>query len=197
MDNGFHCLDCGAEFSQAEAEQVNCQCPNCEGKLAEKVCEDPGVEKKGMGIAVFAVIFIMLFLIGGIYFGGSPADDVGGKADGRSQMQAIDTILQKALEINPKTPLMIDKSTRLDQVVVEGQTITYRTTLVNFTAEIAKDDLAKRDLFKKEIGPFLAGKYCSDKNSRKALELGVKYGHEYFGNDGALLYTANISVDDC
>ena len=88
--------------------------------------------------------------------------------------------------------MMIDNSTRLDQVVVEDRTIIYKTSLINLTSESAD-----QDIFKEKIGPFLADKYCSDLKSRAALELGVRYGHEYFGNDGVLLYTAKISLDDC
>ncbi len=151
-------------------------------------------EKKKKGtVRVFSAIFTLLCLIAVSCFIWPPGSDkVGGPADNSSQAQAIDKILKKALEINSKTPLMIDKSTRLDRVSVEDQTIIYQATLVNLTVETAGGDI-----FKQDIGRFLAEKYCNNKYTRKALELGVKYGHEYSGKDGALLYTATITVENC
>lgn len=110
----------------------------------------------------------------------------------KSNQAEVDRILSKALEVNSKVPMMIDKSTRLDQVVVAEKAIIYKSTLVNLT-----EKTADQEVFKNKISPFLADKYCRDTTSRRTLELGVRYGHEYFGKDGVLLYTANISVEDC
>ena len=192
MADRFHCLDCGVEFSESEAEQAHYRCPDCGAELLQKagVGEMAGKKKMGTGM-VFALIFVLLGLA--IFFvWQANTDKSGGSADNSSKERTIEQIIKKAMEVNSKAPLMIDKSTRLDLVVVEEKTIIYKTTLVNLTAETAD-----KDIFKKKIGPYLAEKYCNDKNSRKALELGVKYDHEYFGNNGALLYTANISLEDC
>jgi DNA-directed RNA polymerase subunit RPC12/RpoP len=193
MEDRFHCLDCGIEFSESEAEQANYRCPDCGAGLLEKTGDVEGAAKKKMGkVRVFSAIFALLGLA--IFFVWQTANDKGGGAgaDNGSKAQAIDQIIKKAMEVNGKVPLMIDKSTRLDRVVVEDKTIIYKTTLVNLSAQTAD-----KDIFKKKIGPYLAEKYCNDKNSRKALELGIKYGHEYFGINGALLYSAHIGVDDC
>ena len=149
-------------------------------------------EKNKMGTGrVFSMFFALLCLA--IFFVWQAGNDKSGElADISSKAQAIEQIINKAMEINSQTPLMIDKSTRLDLVVVEDKTITYKTTLINLTAENVDNDM-----FKRGIAPFLSEKYCSDKNTHKALELGVKYDHEYFGNNGALLYTASISLEDC
>lgn len=164
------------------------------GTLFKKVGVGLVAGKKKQGtVRVFFVIFTLLCLIVVTCFiWQAGIDKMAGPADKSSQALAIDKILKKALRINTKTPLMIDKSTRLDRVLVEDQTIIYQATLVNLTLETAGGDI-----FKKEIGQFLSEKYCNNEYARKALELGVKYGHEYYGNDGALLYTATITVDNC
>lgn len=182
MADKFHCLDCGVEFGEPEAEQANYRCPDCGAELATDLAAGSS-KKKGLP-KIFSAIFVLICLAAAFWFFWQPAN--------KTNSPAIAKIQEKALEVNSKTPMMIDNSTRLDRVVVEGETIIYKTTLINVTAETAD-----QDIFKKKIGPFLAGKYCSDKKTRAALELGVRYGHEYFGNDGVLLYTANISFDDC
>jgi hypothetical protein len=182
MADKFHCLNCGVEFDQPEATQANYRCPDCGAELATEQATENG---KQSGLAkTFSALLVLSCLVVAGYFLWQSADKTNGPA--------IAKIQQQALEVNSKTPMMIDNSTRLDQIVVEDETIIYKTTLVNFTAETAD-----HDIFKEKIGPFLADKYCSDKKSRAALELGVKYGHEYFGNNGVLLYTAKISLDDC
>ncbi len=192
MADKFYCADCNAEFSEPEAQLANYRCPDCGAELIQKA--GGGVvavkNKRGKGrvlLMIFALLCLAIFLI---WQAGK--DKRVGAADNNSKTQAIDQIIKKAMEVNSKAPLMIDKSTRLDLVVVEDKTIIYKTTLVNLTVEAAN-----QDIFKNKIGPYLADKYCNDKNSRKALELGIKYDHEYFGNDGAVLYTASISVEDC
>jgi hypothetical protein len=182
MADKFHCLDCGLEFDEPEAGQANYRCPDCGAELAADQATESG-NKRGLS-KILSALFLLVCLVVAGYFFWQSADKTNGPA--------IAKIQQQALEVNSKTPMMIDNSTRLDQVVVEDKTIIYKTTLVNLTTETAD-----QDLFKKKIGPFLADKYCSDKKSREALELGVEYGHEYFGNDGILLYTAKISLDDC
>jgi DNA-directed RNA polymerase subunit RPC12/RpoP len=194
MAERFHCLDCGVEFGEPEAKQADYRCSDCGAGLLQKTSDGGVAEKKKMGSGrVFFAIFVLLCLVVAIFFvWQAGSDKTGGLADNSSKAQAIEQIINKAMEINTKTPLMIDKSTRLDLVVVEDKTITYKTTLINLTAENVDNDM-----FKRGIAPFLSEKYCSDKNTHKALELGVKYDHEYFGNNGALLYTASISFEDC
>ncbi|MCK4838506.1 MAG: hypothetical protein KAS94_06855, partial [Desulfobulbaceae bacterium] len=87
---------------------------DCEAELVEKVGVGVVAEKKKKGtVRVFSAIFTLLCLIAVSCFIWPPGSDkVGGPADNSSQAQAIDKILKKALEINRKTPLMIDKSTR-------------------------------------------------------------------------------------
>ncbi|MEN8135137.1 MAG: hypothetical protein ABFS18_06315 [Thermodesulfobacteriota bacterium] len=192
MADKSYCLACGVEFSEPEAEQANYRCPDCGTGLVEKEGVEEVVAKKKIGTG--KVCGIILALLGlAVFFVWQAGNDKSSRSvENSSQARAIDQIINKAMEVNSKVPLMIDKSTRLDLVVVEDKTIIYKTTLVNLSAETAD-----KDIFKNKIGPYLAEKYCNDKNSRKALELGVKYGHEYFGKDGALRYTASISVDDC
>ena len=182
MADKFHCLDCGVEFDEPAAQQTNYRCPDCGAELAADLAAGSG-NKRGLA-KTFSALLVLICLVVASYFLWQSADKTNGPA--------IAKILQKALEVNVRTPMMIDNSTRLDQIVVEDKTIIYKTTLVNLTTETAD-----QDIFKKKIGPFLADKYCNDKKSREALELGVKYGHEYFGNDEVLLYTAKISFDDC
>lgn len=193
MADKSHCLDCGVEFDKLAAQQANYRCPDCGSELIQKAGVGEMAAEKKMGVGrVFFAIFVLLGIA--MFFVWQTANDKSGGAgaDNGSKAQAIDQIIKKAMEVNGKVPLMIDKSTRLDRVVVEDKTIIYKTTLVNLSAQTAD-----KDIFKKKIGPYLAEKYCNDKNSRKALELGIKYGHEYFGINGALLYSAHIGVDDC
>jgi DNA-directed RNA polymerase subunit RPC12/RpoP len=189
------CAPCGVEFSEAEAAQADHRCPHCGAALVAK--EQAGEEHaapgpRGPGL-IFAVIVVLLGLAGIIFLlrSGRVAD-LGGLPGGSAKERAIAEIIGKALEINGQTPLMVDKSTRLDRVVVAGTTIISKATLINFSAENTGEDL-----FKGEIGSFLAGQYCKKDQSRQAMALGIKYGHEYYGSDGALLYTATISDDDC
>ncbi|MCK4839083.1 MAG: hypothetical protein KAS94_09780 [Desulfobulbaceae bacterium] len=184
MADKFHCADCQAEFSEPEAQLANYRCPDCGAELVQKAGVAEVAAKKKIGTGwVLCIVFTLLCLA--IFFVWQAGNDKSGGA-------AIEQIITKAMAVNRKAPLMIDKSTRLDRVVVEDKTIIYKTTLVNLSAETAV-----KDIFKNKIGPYLADKYCNDKNSRKALELGIKYDHEYFGNDGAVLYTASISSEDC
>lgn len=186
MVDKLRCRACGLEYGESAAEG-NHRCPDCgterSGRQAGDCLPGKGVAKSLVGIA------LLLILGGGLYLVWKAGP---GGGEGSVKAAEIERILQTAQEVNRKTPLMIDNSTRLDQVVIEAQTVIYKTTLVNLTSENAD-----QAIFKKKIGPFLAGKYCDDVNSRKALALGIKYGHEYFGKDGVLLYTAKISVEDC
>ena len=190
MEEKYRCSDCDVEFDGAEAKQADYRCPDCGAELTGNRA-DLGINRGRVPKISYAILALICLVVA-TYFIWQSGDKTGGPADSSSKASAVDKILKKALEINSDTPLMIDPSTRLDRVVVEDKTITYKATLVNFSAKTTN-----KVLFNKKIGPFLANKYCSDKNSRKALELGVKYGNEYSGNNGTLLYSATIGVDDC
>jgi len=183
MADKYNCIACGVESDEPG------QCPDCGSELSgDQVGES--TDQSGLSKIITAIVVIVALGVG-VILAQLPGDDQSSKAE------KIEKILKRSLEVNSKTPMMIDASTSLDKVVVAGETIIYKTTLVNLSGKVADKDVATRDLFKKKIGPFLAEKYCNDKYSREALELGVKYGNEYFGKDGALLYTATISIDDC
>ncbi|MCA1765752.1 MAG: endonuclease Q family protein [Desulfobulbaceae bacterium] len=178
MEKEFKCLNCGVEFSSAEAEQANGKCPECGADLAQVAgAEGPG-SKSSTLIIIVAVILLGL----GLFFFLRTGE----------QAKSVDEILAEYLATDAETPMMIDKSTRLDRIEIEGKAVIFKTTLVNVSGEEADDDL-----FKRKMGPFLAEKYCNDKNSRRAMEEGVTYGHEIFANDGVLLYTVDIGIDDC
>jgi predicted RNA-binding Zn-ribbon protein involved in translation (DUF1610 family) len=188
MEDRVNCLACEVEFSVAEAEQAGHHCPDCGADLVAKGAAGKAAGKKALGLAM-----AILGLLGAIFLiWQSGLASLGGPMDQNARQQAIAKILKESLEINNKVPMMIDKSTRLDGVVIEAETITCKSTLINLTAENSGGDI-----FKNQINPFLADQYCNNKNTRKALELGIKYGHEYYGRDGALLYTATITLNDC
>jgi len=181
MEIKFHCLNCGVEFSEAEAKQAGCKCPECGADLTEIASADTIAEQKlRPGRIVFAVL--VLLGIGALFFFSRPA----------AKMMDVDEILAKYQETDAKTPMMIDKSTRLDHVAVEGKTVTFKTTLVDLGSEDEADDV-----FMNKIGPFLTDKYCDNKNSRKAMGNGVTYNHEISTNDGKLLYSVTIGLNDC
>jgi DNA-directed RNA polymerase subunit RPC12/RpoP len=199
MANSYKCLDCGSEFAASSAAPGNCRCSHCEAKVAGRNSPAKTVGKKAVkqkrevrGRVFRGIAVLLCFAAAVLIVWRSNTGKSGEKVDGNLQAAQINQIIMDALDINVKTPMMIDSSTRLDQVVAEGDKIIYKSTLVFFTAENGDGEM-----FKKAIGPYLAEKYCKDENSRKALELGVKYGYEYYGNDGTLLYTAIVSIDDC
>jgi predicted nucleic acid-binding Zn-ribbon protein len=182
MEKEFQCLNCGVEFGQPEAEQAGGRCPECGADLTQIAGVEPGAAKKAGPGQIISVIIGLLATLVVLFFLFRPGE----------QAMNVDEMLAEYREADAKTPMMIDQSTRLDRVVVDGKTVTFETTLVNVGSEEADDDL-----FKRRMRPFLAEKYCNDKSSRRAMESGITYGHEISANDGVLLYTVNIGIDDC
>lgn len=191
MASEANCPGCGIELPKSETSQIDVLCPNCTAGQADNPAPElPATEKgKAAGPRIFLLICLLAAVIYILHAGwnnryNQDHSDRNGKAVAR--------ILKKALEVNRKTPMMVDNSTRLDQVEVKDNTIIYKATLVTIDTETVDPKM-----FDKGIDTFLTEKYCSDKDARQSMELGIKYGHEYYSNNGALLYSVIVSLDNC
>ena len=199
MKEKYSCLGCGVRFGEKEALETGYRCPECGDDLQDKeeASEDSMSAENSkttttasatgfyVGIAICALVIFFILAKGGINLN-RPADDT-------FESKAIEQQLEKARSLNKKTPMMVDKSTRLDQVEVEGRNIVFQSTLVNTEAE----KKAGEGEFKEKVKLSLAKKYCANKETMKALKLGITYGHEYFSQDGKLLFSASVTLNDC
>jgi len=200
MNDKFRCVTCGAGFEKDEAAQAAYCCPECGDELSGEKSSSPTQEHEnvsGGGEATLrknkvltVVILILMTCLAGFFYWALKGRE---GADNVSDDKFVRDFLAGARNVNSKTPLMLDKSTRLDEVVVEGRNITYKNTLVNITNK----DMSDKDLFKNGIEPFLTPRYCLDKKAGKALELGIQFGHEYYNANGVLLFNATINSKDC
>ncbi|MEN8143092.1 MAG: type II secretion system pilot lipoprotein GspS-beta, partial [Thermodesulfobacteriota bacterium] len=202
MKEKFSCPSCGVRLGAREAGEVDYKCPECRGELQEiEIAEEgsgdmlptdsgtPSTTGRMLGLyAVMAIGALMIFFI----LTKSKVDQGSSGAD-VFETKAIERQLEKARNLNQKTPMMVDKSTRLDQVVIRDRKIIFKSTLINPEAE----KRAGEEEFKKQVGQSLVARYCTNEETRKALQLGIAYGHEYFNQDGKTLFTAGITLEDC
>ncbi|MBU0482726.1 MAG: hypothetical protein KKG47_16660 [Proteobacteria bacterium] len=193
MNNTLYCKSCGQDQSGAEAEKTDFNCPQCGGKLLPKEQGTPPGNKTGVRIAAFTAMAVVAFAA--LYFLRPGKEyrspDIPFPDNSGSGIAA--SLLESARSLNSKTPFMVDNSTRLDEVVVEGSTITYKNTLVNLTDE----DRAREDVFKKNITRYLTEKYCGNEKARNGMKAGIVYSQDYSGRDGALLFSATVTYADC
>jgi hypothetical protein len=143
-------------------------------------------------IVVLACIFASM---------GVPAADMGdffgklmGHPGARGRGITIDeTLIKMSAQMNKKTPMTVDKDTRLDRVSAEpGHHFTYHYTL---TALRAKDINAAD--FPKLIKPQLKSRLCESREMQNFLKNGVTLSYQYHSSDGQPVGGATFAPNEC
>ncbi len=106
---------------------------------------------------------------------------------------AINKELKKgAKAINKKTPIKINKETRLDKVTAGNMSLKYSYTLI---AVSSKDKNISK--IKKIIPPSIIKQACNTKHSRQTLKNGVTVYSTYKTKDGKKIVTVTVNNKKC
>jgi hypothetical protein len=100
-------------------------------------------------------------------------------------------LAQVASKLNEAMPMMVDKETRLDNVLGLGSNLTYNYTIVNYDA---KDlDFA---ILKEKLERTMINKTCTSK-FRNLIDWGVTAVYSYSGKDGIVIGEIRVAPSDC
>jgi len=107
----------------------------------------------------------------------------------------LETELSKvAVEMNKKLPMMVDKITRLDKVIVNKNRVTYEYTIVSYS----KSDFAgKMDTLFNGLKVNVRNSVCTNKSTKFLLSMGAILHYSYNDKNGAYLSSFTISNSDC
>jgi hypothetical protein len=104
-----------------------------------------------------------------------------------------ETLIKMSAQMNKKTPMTIDKDTRLDRVSAEpGHHFTYHYTLTAFRAK----DINTAD-FPKLIKPQLKTRLCEATEMQNFLKNGVTVSYLYRSSDGQSIGGATFAPNEC
>lgn len=117
-----------------------------------------------------------------------------GQSGTQGHEKSIDEALAKvSAQINKKTPMLVDKDTRLDKVSAEpGQQLKYHYTLLG----VRNGDVNTAE-FSKTIKPQLKTRLCENTEMQKFLKNGVSISYLYRTNDGRAIGGAEFAPKDC
>lgn len=109
------------------------------------------------------------------------------------EKKGISALEKIAETVNAKAPMMIDEETRLDKMTVgPGVRGVFHYTVINYPS--ADLDPA---WFTQELRPSLIKSSCK-KDSMIIASRGMgTMAYVYYGNDGRVVSTQNITMDDC
>ena len=93
---------------------------------------------------------------------------------------------------NQSLPIMVDNSTRLDNLSIQGEGISYNYTLVNTAVENL--DASK---FESAMMPNIKSGACSTKEARALLDGDASISYAYHDKSGKLISTIVINKKDC
>ncbi len=96
-----------------------------------------------------------------------------------------------ANELNKSTPMMVDKETRLDNVMGFENTLTYYYTLVNYSSQTINSD------FGDNMDRILTNKVCSSPDVAIFFKKGVALGFYYNGNDDRFISKVVLTPRTC
>jgi len=106
----------------------------------------------------------------------------------------VDQVLSGlSAQFNKKTPLMVDKNTRLDRVTAEpGAHLIYHYTLIGMrSAEL------NRASFQEKMRPQLKNRLCSSAEMQNFLKSGVNVSYRYQAGDGGSIADFTFIPGDC
>lgn len=125
---------------------------------------------------------------------GSMFAEIIGSATGKSI--ADSQTIEKALititnQVNQRMPMMVDSSTRIDNVIGQGKKFTYNYTFVSATFnEINKEKLSL--FFKK-----LKAGICSSPDLVVFLKNGITIAYSYRASDGIFVSKLEVTPQEC
>lgn len=144
-----------------------------------------------------------IFLLAGLLAFGLPAQALGfgelfGALMGQSGATKGKADVDQALaglsaQFNKKTPLRVDKHTRLDKVTAEpGSHLIYHYTLIGMrNAEV------DRAGFREKMRPQLKSRLCSSAEMQNFLKSGVHISYRYKAADGGSIADFTFAPSDC
>lgn len=117
-----------------------------------------------------------------------------GRSDHTGNGGSLDeTLTRVTAQMNSKTPMAVDKETRLDRVTAEsGARLAYHYTLVN-----KRNGDVNPSEFVKAIKPQLKSKLCASKEMQNFLRNGVSVSYLYRTSDGQAVGGAEFTPSDC
>jgi hypothetical protein len=109
------------------------------------------------------------------------------------KQELINSFAKEAEELNKKTPIMIDKDTRLDKIALEPDArVIYFHTLPNYSSHTITSDYIQQNT-KQSV----KAKVCLDEKIKSALQDGATFVYVYNGNDGVEITRFEITKNDC
>jgi hypothetical protein len=100
---------------------------------------------------------------------------------------------EMASQVNSKLPLMINKETRLDNVVGKANKLTYNQTLINTLASSVTEQMLKDQLEKRLVKQVCTTKVIFD----TIISRGATISYKYYGKDGGVIGDISITQSQC
>jgi hypothetical protein len=100
------------------------------------------------------------------------------KVDMNEPLPFLETLKMSAEEINKSLPVMLDGELRHDKVEVDGDTMTFKFTVVNFTAEEMN-----ADRLTSYMEADIRQGVCGDSDTRLMLKRNLKVVYDYVGKE--------------
>lgn len=139
----------------------------------------------------WAAAFIIIASAGGIgkLVGKAAFNDY---TQGRDAAIIDASLLKVSNDLNARLPMMIDSETRLDGTMAANKVITYRHTLVNYSASsVSANDLTNN------LRQKLINGVCTTDVTKALVKKGVSYSYAYYGNDGRQITTITVTPPMC
>ena len=103
-------------------------------------------------------------------------------------------LIAVANEINKKLPVMVDDTTRLNQVKSDGKMLSYKYTVTNIrVTEMSKENV---DEFKEQMYVILKNGICNSKIA-SVLNDGASFKYIYYDTKDVEIASLSISRADC
>ncbi|OPY85336.1 MAG: hypothetical protein A4E65_00133 [Syntrophorhabdus sp. PtaU1.Bin153] len=87
---------------------------------------------------------------------------------------------------------MLDERTRMDFVILAGNKISYRHTLVTL-----QEGQLDKQLFVKTVKPMLAKRFCTNAKTIPTIKEGYAFEYIYYDKDGNYVDTITVVKADC
>ena len=106
-----------------------------------------------------------------------------------------EALFRTSMDINKKTPMMIDKEGRLDSTMAFGKSLSYYYTLINYSV----DDLSSVEIsnFSKSHRAMLINSYCTLPGQKLFRDNKVTLKYIYRGKFGKHVTSIDITYRNC
>ena len=119
------------------------------------------------------------------------AATAGALTDLTNKSQSSETLQKIYDNTKVSLPMMVDGATRLDSIVLNGNTLNYFYTLTNL------DSIDVGASVFKEFSMSIKNKACTTPITREALDEGGVFGFHYYNKNSDFFGNVNVEKKDC